>query len=137
MQSLAGILLGWAIALGVGCAAVAEGPAPAEKLTIVIEGPSGPALRTGPFDISVRVFEADDPDAPPQVTNIAVHTVAVADLAQPLTVEIDVPAARLAGALRPAVGAIVSSKGNLAYWTEMFVPLERSGPTRVRLAPVP
>lgn len=107
-------------------------------VTVVIEGPAADAPpKGGPYEVSVRIFEAEDPDAPPQVSTIAMKSINVDRLDAPVTTEIEVPPQRLAGALRPAVGVIVTSGGNMIYWTDTFVPLARSSPTAVRLAPVP
>lgn len=105
-------------------------------VTIVVTGPQD-VRAEGPVTVDIRIFDGEDPDAPPQVTNIAVKSVAAETLALPMTVEVEVPAARLAVALRPMAGVLVTRNGAMAYWSDALVALSGTGPTEVRLAPVP
>jgi hypothetical protein len=107
------------------------------KLAIVLEAAPGVAAKSGPVSIELRLFEGENPDAPPQVTNIAIKSVAAETLALPMTVEVEVPAPRLAGTLQPMVGVLVLAEGRMAFWNDSMVPLARSGATTVRLSPVP
>lgn len=104
------------------------------EVTLEVSADQSPV---GAAEVQVRVFEADDPDAPPQVSNVAADTIAIETLTFPATVKLMAPAGRLAGVLRPAVGVIVVSEGRMVLWNEAIAPLNPSGPTTVRLVPVP
>lgn len=121
-------------------AAVAEpppAPSAVQTVTIVLNGPHETAAE-GPFDVQVRIFEAENPDAPPQVTAMAAKSVAADALKLPMAVELDVPVERLAGAMKPAVGVLVLGKGGkMVLWTGSYQALSRTGSTVVDLAPVP
>lgn len=114
----------------------ARGVGETDTVAIVIEGPSVPAV-TGKAEVQLRIFDAEDPDAPPNVTNIAVQNVVLDPLAFPISLEVAVPKSRLLAAMRPAVGVIIIANGTMAYWSETIVPLDRTGSTTIRVAPVP
>lgn len=130
-----------AIAAGaLGISARAEppvSPRATQTVTIVLNGPHE-TMAEGPFDVQVRVFEAENPDAPPQVTAMAMKSVPVVSLKLPMAVDLEIPVERLAGAMKPAIGVLVLGKdGRMIYWTDSYQALSRSGSTVVELAPVP
>jgi hypothetical protein len=129
------------IAAAVAVALAGAGRAAAEprepvSLGIVILGPDMSG-REGPFEVAIRVFEAEDPDAPPHMSTLAAESLTVPALAFPLEATVRIPAERLAGAVRPAVGVIVSRGGSMALWTDAIAPLSRTGRTSVRVVAVP
>lgn len=126
------------IACCVAAAGARAEPAASEttSLDVIITGPDAQPI-SGKAEIQLRIFEGEDPDAPPNVTNIAVENVVFDPLKFPVTLKVVAPKARLAGALQPAVGIIIVANGNMVYWNEAIAPLERSGPTQVRVVPVP
>lgn len=135
-ELLAVLLLSWLTA-GIALAGSADAPVPAvQTITIVLEGAAALAPAQ-PVEIQVRVFEGEDPDAPPQVTTFAAKSVAAEHLSLPMAIDIDVPVERLAASLRPMVGVLVLSGGNMVLWNDAAAPLSRLGSTVVTLARVP
>jgi hypothetical protein len=125
------------IQAGLATAGAPEIPTSAvQTITIVLEGAQELAP-FGPSEIQVRIFEGEDPDAPPQVTTLAAKTVAVERLSLPMAVDLDVPVNRLAASMRPMVGVLVLEGGNMVLWNDAAAPLARSGSTVVALARVP
>jgi hypothetical protein len=116
---------------------LAEDATPVSRsFAIVLENASGSAP-AGRLDVQVRVFEGENPDAPPQVSNITVHAVSVEAASWPMRVAVPVSEARLSAALHPYVSALVLSEGRMLLWDAEAVPLAPAGETTVKLIPVP
>jgi hypothetical protein len=104
------------------------------KFEITLEGPAVPDIAKA-AKVEIRVFDCQIANVADAITNLAAEGIDTESLSFPMTVTISVPNARLFGIEYPCVGVLVSSGGNIIYWSDTRTGLNRRGATTVRLAP--